>query len=194
MKKSSDLSFNFSLIKPDGVAVVDKVIRMFVNYELEVRAGKPFHATEEQVGKHFKIDDAEHTIKMGKILCGNFEVSGFSKEKIAEVVGFSCSTAYTFAELHKKAGEVLFEINKAYFLSGRLIPLIISGAGDVIALTRKITGATNPIKAEEGTIRHTFSYCDMIQANLKLQPAQNIIHTSGNAEERDAEKAIWWPE
>lgn len=191
--KNIDLSFNFSLIKPDGVSKADLIIRKFSEAGLEVRTGNAILPTGSQIRRHFHADDHDYVVKMGKILYNNFAGAGLSKKRIIEVIKFSPAGSFSDDDLYKKAGETLFAINWEYFASGRLIPLVIIGNGDVIAETRRITGATNPVKAEPDTIRRTFSKGDMVQANLKLKPAFNVIHTSGSVEERDYDLATWWP-
>jgi nucleoside diphosphate kinase len=189
-----DLSYNFSLIKPDGISFLDQIVEKFSSASLQVQVGKKLRATTAQIERHFKIKDAAHTMMMGKLLFGNCVSYDFPVTKFQELIGFPVDApAFSLDEVYKKAGEVLFGINKKYFLSGQLIPLLISGEGDVISQTRKITGATNQVAAEKGTIRYDFSQCDLKKTNMKLEPCANIIHTSGNSQERDVELEIWWP-
>lgn len=61
--------------------------------------------------------------------------------------------------------------------------MIIEGK-DVIETVRKINGATDPLKAEEGTIRRLFA----------TSKSENSVHSSDSKESAEREIKIWFPE
>jgi nucleoside-diphosphate kinase len=84
--------------------------------------------------------------------------------------------AQKLAQLSKKDAEEFYAEHKARSFFGELIAEITSGpvvlqvlkAEDAIALNRKVMGATNPLEAEEGTIRR----------DLALSIGSNSVHGS----------------
>jgi nucleoside diphosphate kinase len=191
-----DLSYNFGLLKPDGVKVVDEIVSDFKTSELKVEVGELVYATISQIERHFRINDIAYTKCMGKKFFDNCVSDDFPTTKFTELIGYSSeSPVILHDDIYLAAGKVLFEINKKYFSSGPLIPLFITGIGDfVIFESREIIGSTNPAKAAEGTIRQKFSKCDLKIANFELEPCTNVIHVSENWQERNRELKIWWPE
>ena len=67
---------------------------------------------------------------------------------------------------------------KEFMLSGPVITMTISG-DDAVSKVRKIIGATNPTKAEEGTIRALYGN--------KVDTTQNVIHASDSVENAEIE-------
>lgn len=70
-----------------------------------------------------------------------------------------------------------------FMTSGEVVIAIAKGR-DAITRVRKLSGATNPANAEEGTIRKLFA--KSIDANA--------IHTSDSEESADREIALFFPE
>lgn len=64
-----------------------------------------------------------------------------------------------------------------------LCALIIEGE-NAIERVRKINGATNPLEAEEGTIRRAFA----------SSKSENCVHASDSKESAIREIGIWFPE
>jgi nucleoside-diphosphate kinase len=69
-----------------------------------------------------------------------------------------------------------------FILSGPVVTMVWEG-DDVIAIARKLMGATKPTEAAPGTIRGDFSY----------SVEQNLIHGSDSRETAAAEIALWYP-
>lgn len=70
-----------------------------------------------------------------------------------------------------------------YFTSGPLVAMAISGI-NVVAGVRQIVGATNPDKADVGTIRADYSQL----------MSQNVVHASDSVESGEREIGIWFKE
>jgi len=58
---------------------------------------------------------------------------------------------------------------------------------------RKIVGATDPAKANEGTIRRTFSRDSLERAIAEKRAVRNVMHASGSSEEAEVEIARFTP-
>lgn len=91
--------------------------------------------------------------------------------------------AKEFAEQHYAVhkGKPFFDGLVAYITSSPLIALVIEGP-DAIKAIRQTTGATNPLEAAPGTIRHDFG----------LTVGRNLIHASDSPENAKAEINLWF--
>lgn len=78
-------------------------------------------------------------------------------------------------------GKPFFEGVVNFISSGPVVAMIWEG-DDVVALARKIMGATKPADSAPGTIRG--DYANTIE--------QNLIHGSDSAENAEQEIAIWF--
>jgi len=74
----------------------------------------------------------------------------------------------------------------AYMTSGPVVALVLSGA-QVVASFRSMAGATDPVKADPGTIRGDFGR-DWADGEIR-----NLVHGSDSVESAEREIAIWFP-
>ena len=70
---------------------------------------------------------------------------------------------------------------REFMISGPLVALILSGE-DAIAKVREIHGATDPSKADEGTIRAEFAE----------SVRRNAVHASDSPESAEREIGLWF--
>ncbi|HYF81550.1 MAG TPA: nucleoside-diphosphate kinase [Clostridia bacterium] len=70
-----------------------------------------------------------------------------------------------------------------YITRGEVCVLIIEG-DNVIAMVRKINGATDPLEADMGTVRGRFA----------ISKTENTVHSSDSVESAEREIKIWFPE
>lgn len=114
-----------------------------------------------------------------------FDLQNATKEKITE----------HYAEHIKKFG-IEFELKTRLMFEGKLVvPMILTGDNDVIAKVRKIVGATEPAKAEKGTIRGDLGAGDSYEkSNFEHRLVANLIHASDSEEAVKREIKIWLPE
>ncbi len=80
-----------------------------------------------------------------------------------------------------------------FMSSGKIIAFILEGK-DAVALTRKITGATDPSKAEKGTVRGDLGTDSQEKADKENRAIENLVHASGTKEEAEKEIRLWFPE
>lgn len=71
---------------------------------------------------------------------------------------------------------------RQFMLSGPMIPMVLEG-DDAIARVRALNGATDPAKADAGTIR----------ADFGDSGPRNAVHASDSPESAAAEIALWFP-
>ena len=84
-------------------------------------------------------------------------------------------------ECHK--GKPFFEDLIQFITSGPVIAMVMEGE-NIIAIIRKMLGATKPGDAEPGTIR----------GDYVLDAGQNIIHASDSLDSADREIGLWFDE
>ncbi len=88
-----------------------------------------------------------------------------------------------FAETHYSVhkGKPFFEALVKYITAAPLIAMIWEGP-DAIQAVRQTVGATNPLEAQAGTIRHDFG----------LVTGRNLIHASDSTETAEQEIRLWF--
>lgn len=91
----------------------------------------------------------------------------------------------------RKIGTELLGWSHQFITSGKVVAFILEGEG-AIALVRKITGFTDPSKAEKGTIRGDLSEDSINKANMERRAAANLVHASGNPDEAEREIVLWF--
>ena len=109
---------------------------------------------------------------VGRIIA-RFEDKGFNLEQLSLVNMSSDLVDKHYIEHVEKP---FFPNLKKYIMSGPIIVMVLEGEG-VITHIRKMVGATNPIEAEQGTIR----------ADYALNTSFNIIHASDSTESAERE-------
>ncbi len=115
---------------------------------------------------------------IGKIF-SRFEDAGL-KIVAAEMKQLTPVEAGTFYSVHRERpffGELV-----EYMTSGPVLISILEGE-DAVALNRKLMGATDPLKADPGTIRADFA--DSISANA--------VHGSDSPENAEIEIKLFFP-
>jgi nucleoside-diphosphate kinase len=74
---------------------------------------------------------------------------------------------------------------------GPVIAMVLEGL-HAVTLVRKLVGGTEPKSAQPGTIRGDFAHHSYEYTDKKGKAIKNLIHASGNAEEANAEVALWF--
>ncbi|MCH3971379.1 MAG: hypothetical protein LKE53_01185 [Oscillospiraceae bacterium] len=82
-----------------------------------------------------------------------------------------------------------------YFTNRWVLPMIVkSEQSDIIPRIRKLAGATDPAKAEKGTIRGDFGIDSYEKCKIDGHCCQNLIHASDSPESFRREVTIWFGE
>lgn len=166
------------IIKPDGVqrSLIGEIIKRYERVGLKLTAMKMLIATEEMAIKHY------------------YEVGG---DAWLEEVGRKASAAYEkkglkspFASFMENGRAVMMS-NAKYLSAGPVVAMVWQG-NQACALVRKITGGTEPLSADVGSIRSDFTLDTYSLADTDQRSVRNLIHASGNAEEAEKEIPIWF--
>ncbi|MEY2979400.1 MAG: nucleoside-diphosphate kinase [Prochlorotrichaceae cyanobacterium] len=109
-----------------------------------------------------------------------FEAKGFTLVGL-KLLQVSRELAEKHYEVHKDKPFFAGLVN--FITSGPVVAMVWEGDG-VVASSRKIIGATNPLNAEPGTIRGDFG----------VSIGRNLIHGSDAVETAQREIALWFKE
>ena len=112
-------------------------------------------------------------------ICGRFEAAGL-KIVAARMMQLSRAEAEGFYAVHRE--RPFFRDLVEFMISGPVLVQVLEGEG-AIARNRELMGATDPKKAEKGTIRADFA--DSIDANA--------VHGSDGVDTARAEISYFFP-
>lgn len=166
------------IIKPDGIqrTLIGEIIRRYERTGLKLIGLKMLIPTEEMAIKHY------------------YEVGG---DAWLEEVGRKARASYEKKGLQSpykdnmENGRAVMQANAKYLSSGPVIAMVWQG-NSAVGLVRKITGGTEPLTSDVGTIRGDFTLDSYAMADLDQRSVRNLIHASGTVEEAEKEIVIWF--
>ncbi|MDD2413646.1 MAG: nucleoside-diphosphate kinase [Eubacteriaceae bacterium] len=98
-----------------------------------------------------------------------------------------------YEEVITRLGEAFKKRAAAYFTGKRMIPVIVSQAGDqAIPNARKLVGKTDPSVAAPESIRGHYGRDSLAAADAQGRIAENLIHCCDSQEAFDRETALWF--
>ena len=168
------------IVKPDGVqrSLLGEIIQRYERTGLKLVAMKMMKPTEDLAQKHY------------------YDVGG---DEWLENVGAKARAAYEKKGMqspyatNKDNGWAVLKANAKYLSSGPVVCMIWEG-NQACSLVRKITGSTEPLSSDVGTIRGDFTLDSYQLADVDQRSVRNLIHASGNPEESAKEIPIWFKE
>ncbi|MBI5071765.1 nucleoside-diphosphate kinase [Candidatus Falkowbacteria bacterium] len=166
----------FVIIKPDGIqrTLIGEIIRRYERTGLKLVALKMVIPDEKTVVKHYTVDPNWIRI-VG-------EKSIVSYEKKGLVAPFKNP---------EDCGRAVLERLKKYMTSGPVIVMVWQG-NKAVGIVRKLTGGTEPLTSDVGTIRGDFTIDSYDMSDLDDRAIRNLIHASGNVLEAEKEISIWF--
>lgn len=119
-----------------------------------------------------------------KHICGEI-ISRFERKGLAVHAIKMINVSEELAKKHyaEHAGKGFFQSLIDFITSGPVLAMVIEG-NNAVAAVRQLNGATDPLKANPGTIRGDFGTCI----------DENIVHASDAPETAAREVALWFPE
>lgn len=166
------------IIKPDGVqrTLIGEIVKRYERVGLKLIALKMLVPTEDMAIKHYyEVGGDAWLEEVGRKARENYEKKGLKSP---------------FAT-NMENGQAIMKANAKYLSSGPVIAMIWEG-NQAVALVRKITGGTEPLSSDMGTIRGDFTLDTYQMADLGQRSIRNLIHASGNTEEAEKEIPIWF--
>lgn len=161
------------IIKPDGVErnLIGKIISYYEEAGLKVVKLKMMQADRDLIMKHYE-ENEDYMKAIG-------QKSKDAGNKVDDILEY---------------GRMIVQSLRDYMTSGPVVPMVLEGGDDAIALARKVTGFTDPTQADKGTIRGDLGNDSIAKANSEGRPTKNLIHASGAPDEAEKEIALWFGE
>jgi len=170
------------LVKPDGVkrSLIGEIIGRFEKVGFKIVAMKMIWVNQNHVAKHYK-DEREYLTNIGNRTLEDYQKFGFDAK---ETLG---------TQDPYEIGQKVRHWNMEALSEGPLIAMLIEGV-NAIEIARKMVGSTNTTDAVPGTIRGDYSADTPVLATLQNRPIRTIVHASGNEEEAEFERKLWFKE
>jgi len=164
------------VIKPDGVqrSLIGEIIRRYERSGLKLVGIKMLVPSEEFIEKHYLIDP-EWKMKNG------VKVIQAAKDK-----GIKSRTENPIEQ-----GEFVLGVLKKFLSAGPVIAMALQGM-HAVALARKITGGTEPLTSDAGTIRGDFTTDSYEISDADERAVRNLVHASGSVEDAEKEIKHWF--
>jgi len=164
------------IIKPDGIqrGLIGEVIKRYEQIGLKLVGIKMTVPTAELVEKHYTLDP-EWRMKTGLKSIKSYTDKGLKPPSTDPL---------------EVTARVLKNLVK-YLTSGPVVAMVWQGA-HAVAIVRKVTGGTEPLTSDVGTIRGDFVLDSYAMSDGDARAVRNIVHASGSAKEANDEIAHWF--
>ena len=164
------------IIKPDAIqrTLIGEIIKRYEQIGLKMVASKMLVPTPEQVEAHYTLDPQWRTVTGEKTIKG-YKDKGLipPSEDPLEI------TAKILANLKK------------YMSSGPVLAMVWEGA-HVIKIVRKLTGGTEPLTSDVGSIRGDYVLDSYQMSDQDNRSIRNLVHASGSVAEAEMEIKHWF--
>lgn len=162
------------VIKPDGVLrkLIGEIITRFERKGLKLVAMKMLWPTEELVASHY-TDDESWIKSNGERTYNSYVEKGITPPAQPR-------------ELALRVRKMLMDYMKA----GPVLAMVLEGP-HVIEIMRRMRGATNPLKADMGSVGMDYSLDSYEVADAGGWPIKNILHAS-DADTAEKEIKLWF--
>lgn len=166
------------IIKPDGIqrSLMGEIIGRYEKVGLKLVAMKMMMATPELIERHYTLDPEWRRIT------GEKTIKGY-KDK-----GLKAPTEDPL----EITGILLGRLVK-YMTSGPIIAMVWEGA-HAVQIVRKITGGTEPLTSDVGTIRGDYVLDSYHMTDADQRSIRNLVHASGSVKEAENEIKHWFTE
>jgi nucleoside-diphosphate kinase len=166
------------IIKPDGIqrTLIGEIIRRYERTGLKLVALKMIIPDEKIVEKHYSVDP-DWIRKVGEKSIISYQNKGLEPP-------------YKNPE---ECGRAVLGRLKKYLTTGPVIAMVWQG-NKAVGIIRKLTGGTEPLISDVGTIRGDLTIDSYDMSDLDDRAIRNLIHASGSVEEAEKEIPIWFKE
>src|SRR3989338_3499100 len=166
----------FVIVKPDGVqrGLIGEIVKRYEKVGLKLVGMKMLVPEADKVEAHYTLDPQWRTVT------GEKNIASYREEGMAPP-----------SEDPLKITEKILANLKKYLTSGPIVAMVWEGA-HAVKIVRKLTGGTEPLTSDVGTIRGDYVLDSYSMADADNRAVRNLIHASGSIEEADAEIAHWF--
>jgi nucleoside-diphosphate kinase len=164
------------IIKPDGIqrSLMGEIIGRYERVGLKLVAMKMMVPTSDLIEKHYTLDPEWRRIT------GEKTIKGYHDKGLVP-------PSENPLDITKK----ILANNCKYMTSGPVIVMIWEGA-HAVAIVRKITGGTEPLMSDVGTIRGDFVLDSYKMTDEDGRAVRNLVHASGSVKEANDEIKHWF--
>ncbi|MFH1611726.1 MAG: nucleoside-diphosphate kinase [bacterium] len=164
------------LIKPDGVqrSLIGELIKRYERTGLKLTGLKFLIPTPALVKRHYSVRK-EWIDETGEKAKQSYIKKGLKPP---------------FDDPHQCGLKVLDSLQK-YISSGPVVAMVWEG-NEAVGIVRKITGGTEPLTSDIGTIRGDLTIDSYRIADVDSRAVRNLIHASGSVDEAEVEIKIWF--
>ncbi|MEK9147786.1 MAG: nucleoside-diphosphate kinase [Patescibacteria group bacterium] len=164
------------IIKPDGIqrSLVGEIIKRYERSGLKLIGLKIIVPTKDLIEKHYLLDP-NWKRNVGEKAINSYKKQG-KKPPSEDPID---------------VGNTVVEGLKKYLTAGPVIVMVWSGA-HAVGIIRKITGGTEPLTSDVGTIRGDYTIDSYELSDIGGRAIRNLIHASGTPEEVDNEINLWF--
>lgn len=166
----------FVLVKPDGIqrSLIGEIIKRYEQSGLKLVGLKMLVPSPDFVERHYLLDP-EWRVKTG----------------IKTIESYKKKWKIPSSEDPLKITEIILRNLKKYLASGPIIAMVWQGI-HAVEIVRKITGGTEPLTSDMGTIRGDLTIDSYEVSDVDGRAVRNLIHASGSDEEAEKEIALWF--
>lgn len=168
----------FIIIKPDGIqrSLIGEIIGRYERAGLKLVAAKMLVPTPEMIEQHYTLDPEWRT-KTGLKTIKGYTDKGLKPPHTDPL----------------KITAIILKNLVKYMTSGPVIAMVWQGA-HAVELVRKLTGGTEPLTSDVGTIRGDFVLDSYRMSDADGRAVRNLVHASGSVNEAEDEIAHWFKE
>ena len=164
------------IIKPDGIqrSLIGEIIKRYERAGLKLVAMKMMVPSAELIEKHYTLDPEWYRIT------GEKSIKGYKDKGLIPP-----------SENPLEITRVLLGRLVKYMISGPVIAMVWEGA-HAVCIVRKLTGGTEPMTSEVGTIRGDFVLDSYQMTDPDGRAIRNLVHASGSVKEAKDEVKHWF--
>lgn len=164
------------IIKPDGIqrSLIGEIISRYEQIGLKLVGLKIMIPGSEMIEQHY-TRDPEWRRLVGEKQLKSATARGVIHPESDPV----------------KIGQRVLDSLKVYMTSGPVIAMVWQGA-HAVGVVRKVTGGTEPLSSDVGTIRGDFMLDSYQMSDGDGRSIRNLVHASGTVQEAEDEIAHWF--
>ncbi|OIO49696.1 MAG: hypothetical protein AUJ39_00560 [Parcubacteria group bacterium CG1_02_42_13] len=164
------------VVKPDGVqrSLIGEILGRYERTGLKLVGLKMLVPSPDFVEKHYSLDP-EWRVKTGLKTIESYKKKGKMPP----------------SEDPLQITEIILRNLKKYLVSGPVVAMVWQGI-HAVGIIRKITGGTEPLTSDVGTIRGDLTIDSYEMADIDSRAVRNLLHASGSPEEAEKEIALWF--
>ena len=164
------------IIKPDGIErnLIGEIIKRYERIGLKLVGAKMLIPTAELIEKHYTLDPA-WLMNVGNKSIRAYESKGLKPPHMEPL----------------KAADAVLKVLVKYMTSGPVVAMVWQGA-HAVEIVRKITGGTEPLTSDVGTIRGDYVLDSYQMSDHDGRAVRNLVHASGSPKEAQDEIAHWF--